>query len=244
MLIFSACNSQDWPDPGEPVTGDPVTDEEVVGQGSIAIQLRGSAQRATTTTITKEEADLFLVTITKGGELVSRQVQLGHVGTLTFPAGNGYKVSVENITEHDAETLNDGWGAKRYTGDSKTFGIQAGQTTAVSVSCAVANAAVNISFDASLEGCNVILSDGTRTLTTSENRVAYFNVVGETPHPVTLTIEKDGVVVGEKTLNLESSQVKDVNIGASEDPETGSVSVEITYDDAFVVVEEEITIVE
>lgn len=242
MLIFSACNSQDWPGLGEPVTGDPVTDEEVVGQGSIAIQLRGSAQRATTTTITKEEADLFLVTITKGGELVSQQVQLGHVGTLTFPAGNGYKVSVENITEHDAETLNDGWGAKRYTGDSKTFGIQAGQTTAVSVSCAVANAAVNISFDASLEGCNVILSDGTRTLTTSENRVAYFNVVGETPHPVTLTIEKDGVVVGEKTLNLESAQVKDVNIGASEDPENGSINVTITYDESFVIVPEDIVI--
>lgn len=95
MLIFSACNSQDWPGPGE----EPLPDEEVVGQGGIAIQLRGSAQRATTTTITKEEADLFLVTITKGGELISQQVQLGHVGTMTFPAGNGYKVTVENITD-------------------------------------------------------------------------------------------------------------------------------------------------
>lgn len=238
-LMLAGCSAQDWPAIDEPVASPEV--EEV---GSIAILLSGSGQRATTTTITKEEADLFLVTIFKGDEPISQQVQLGNMGTLTFPAGYGYKVSVENITASDAETLNDGWGAKRYAGRSKSFGVQAGQTTAVSVSCAVANAAVNISFDASLEGCNVILSDGTRTLTTSENRVAYFNVVGETPHPVTLTIEKDGVVVGEKTLNLESSQVKDVNIGTSTDSETGSVSVEITYDDAFVVVEEEITIVE
>lgn len=241
MLIFSACNSQDWPGPGEPVTGDPVTDEEVVGQGGIAIQLRGSAQRATTTTITKEEADLFLVTITKGDELVSQQVQLGHVGTLTFPAGNGYKVSVENITEHDAETLNDGWGAKRYTGDSKTFGIQAGQTTAVSVSCTVANAAVSIKIDAAVEGCTVTVSDGIRTLTTTEDRVAYFNVT-DISKPVTLIVEKDGVVVSEQQLDLESAQVKDVNIGASEDSEDGTISVTITYDESFVIVPEDIVI--
>lgn len=241
MLIFSACNSQDWPAPGEPVTGDPVTDEEVVGQGGIAIQLRGSAQRATTTTITKEEADLFLVTITKGDELVSQQVQLGHVGTLTFPAGNGYKVSVENITEHDAETLNDGWGAKRFTGRSKSFGIQAGQTTAVAVSCTVANAAVNIKIDDAVSGCKVTVSDGVRVLTTDEDRVAYFNVL-DGSHPVTLTIEKDGVVVSEQTLNLESAQVKDVNIGASTDSATGNISIDITYDDSFVVVNQEIII--
>lgn len=241
MLFLSACNSQDWPGPGEPVTGDPVTDEEVVGQGGIAIQLRGSAQRATTTTITKEEADLFLVTITKGGELVSQQVQLGRVGTMTFPAGNGYKVSVENITEHDAETLNDGWGAKRYTGDSKTFGIQAGQTTAVSVSCTVANAAVSITIDDAVAGCTVTVSNGSRTLTTDEDRVAYFNVTDDS-QPVVITVEKDGEVVNEQQLDLEPAQVKDVNIAASEDPEDGTISVTITYDESFVVVEQEIVI--
>lgn len=235
-ILFVGCNTQDWPE-----TDVPIANPEAVEQGSIAIQLCGSAQRATTTTITKEEADLFLVTVFKGDEPISQQVQLGTIGTLFFPAGNGYKVSVENITASDAETLNDGWGAKRFTGRSKSFGVQAGQTTAVSVSCAVANAAVNIAIDPALEGCNVIVSDGVRTLSTSENRVAYFNVANDT-HPVTLQIEKDGVIVSEQTLDLEAAQVKDINIGSSADPEMGSISVEITYDDEFVVVNQEIVI--
>lgn len=236
IFLFAACSSQDWPGTEAPVPG-----EEVVGQGSIAVQLQGAVQRATTTTITKEEADLFLVTISKGGELVSQQVQLGHVGTMTFPAGYGYKVSVENITEHDAETLNDGWGAKRYTGDSKAFGIQAGQTTSVSVSCTVANAAVSITIDDAVSGCTVTVSDGSRTLTTDEDRVAYFNVT-DISKPVTLIVEKDGTVVSEQNLDLEAAQVKDVNIGASEDPEDGTISVTITYDESFVIVPEDIVI--
>lgn len=237
-LFFVGCNTQDWPEGDDTVTAPDADQKEL---GNIAIQLCGSAQRATTTTITKEEADLFLVTVYKGDEAVSQHVQLGTIGTLSFPAGYGYKVAVENITPSDAETLNDGWGAKRFTGRSKSFGIQAGQTTAVAVSCTVANAAVSISIDDAVAGCMVTVSDGVRTLTTSDNRVAYFNVL-DGSHPVTLTIEKDGVVVSEQTLNLESAQVKDVNIGASKDPETGGISVDITYDDEFVVVNQEIII--
>lgn len=239
-LFFVGCNTQDWPEGDEMVTTPDADQEE---RGSIAIRLCGSSQRATTTTITKEEADLFLVTVYKGDEAVSQHVQLGTIGTLTFPAGNGYKVDVENITASDAETLNDGWGAKRFTGRSKSFGVQAGQTTAVSVSCSVANAAVNIAIDAAVEGCTVTVSDGVRTLSTSENRVAYFNIT-DGSHPVTLRIEKDGVVVSEQTLDLEAAQVKDVNIGASVDPETGAINVEITYDESFVVVSEDIIITE
>lgn len=236
VFAFSACNSQDWPGFGEPVG-----DEDFAGKGSIAIQLLGSAQRATTTTITKEEADLFLVTVTKGGDMISQQIQLGSIGTMTFPAGNGYKVSVENITASDAETLNDGWGAKRFTGDSKYFGIQAGQTTAVSVNCTVANAAVSITIDGAVEGCSVTVSDGVRSLTTSEDRVAYFNV-DEDSRVITLTVEKDGVVVSEQDLTIEPAQTKDVNISAGEEPSTGSISISITYDDAFIVVPQEVII--
>ena len=229
-LLFAACNSQDWPY---------VLHQE--GEGSIAVSLQGSQTRATTSVITKEEADLFLVTLYKGEDLIARQTLLGRLGSITFPAGYGYRLFVESITEQDAVTLNEGWGAKRYTGTSRTFGILAGQTTKVGVGCSVANAAVAIHIDSSATGCVVTLktSDG-RTLTTSESRVAYVNVAQETKTEVTLSIEKDGQVVTETTLeDLQAAQVKDINIKENTD---GTLGLHITYDDSFETVETEISI--
>ena len=234
LLTVAACSEREWPNTLP-------TDQQTEGEGSIEVQLRGSATRATTSTITKEEANLFLVTITKGDELVAQQTQLGNVGHMTFPAGYGYKLFVESITESQAETLNDGWGAKRFTGNSKSFGIQAGQTTAVAVNCTVANAAVAVNLEA--EGCTVIVSDGTRSLTTTEDRIAYFNIPQTGKLDVTLTIQKDGETIKEEPLTLEPAQVKDVNIVDKEpESETGTLGITITYDDHFEVVETEINV--
>lgn len=237
LLIATSCTEHEWP-----VNLTPDTEEE--GRGSIEVQLRGSATRATTSTITQEEANLFLVTITKSDEVIAQQTQLGNVGHMTFPAGFGYKLFVESITENQAITLNDGWGAKRFTGNSKSFGIQAGQTSKVAVNCIVANAAVAVNIAEDIEGCSITISDGTRTLTTSEDgKVAYFNVPPTTSVSLTLTIEKDGEVVSEQPLTLEAAQIKDVNIQPSEpEPETGSLGITITYDDTFEVVETEINV--
>ena len=229
-LILAACTTQDWPY---------LLHQE--GQGGIAVSLQGSQTRATTSVITKEEADLFLVTLYKGEDLIAQQTMLGHLGSLTFPAGYGYSLFVESITEQDAQTLNDGWGAKRYTGQSKSFGIHAGQTTKVAVGCSVANAAVAVNIDSSAQGCVVTLktSDG-RTLTTTESRVAYVNVTIEEKPDVTITIEKDGEVVKETTLeNLEASQVKDINIKENTE---GTLGLQVTYDDSFETVQTEISI--
>lgn len=232
LLSVASCSVKDWPVADAP-------SEQPVGQGGIDIQLKGSAPtRATTTTITKEEADLFLVTITKSDQLIAQQTLLGKVGSMTFPAGYGYKVFVENITDVDAETLNDGWGAKRFTGNSKSFGIQPGQTTAVAVSCSVANAAVAVNIADEVRGCTVTITDGTRILTTSENgKVAYFNVPPTTSVALTLTVKKNDVVVSEQDLSLEAAQVKDVNIKPSEENQQGTMGINITYDDTFEVVE-------
>ena len=243
-LLLAACTTQDWP-----------YSPHREGVGSIAVTLEGSQTRATTSVITKEEADLFLVTLYKGevevslmnrmryeGEdLIAQQTMLGHLGSLTFPAGYGYSLFVESITEQDALTLNEGWGAKRYTGKSKSFGIQAGQTTKVAVGCSVANAAVAVNIDSSAQGCVVTLktSDG-RTLTTTESRVAYVNVTIEEKPDVTITIEKDGEVVKETTLeNLDASQVKDINIKENTE---GTLGLQVTYDDSFETVQTEISI--
>ena len=229
-LLLAACTTQDWP-----------YSPHREGVGSIAVTLEGSQTRATTSVITKEEADLFLVTLYKGEDLIAQQTMLGHLGSLTFPAGYGYSLFVESITEQDALTLNEGWGAKRYTGQSKSFGIQAGQTTKVAVGCSVANAAVAVNIDSSAQGCVVTLktSDG-RTLTTTESRVAYVNVTIEEKPDVTITIEKDGEVVKETTLeNLEASQVKDINIKENAE---GTLGLQVTYDDSFETVQTEISI--
>ena len=229
-LLLAACTTQDWP-----------YSPHREGVGSIAVTLEGSQTRSTTSVITKEEADLFLVTLYKGEDLIEQQTMLGHLGSLTFPAGYGYSLFVESITEQDALTLNEGWGAKRYTGQSKSFGIQAGQTTKVAVGCSVANAAVAVNIDSSAQGCVVTLktSDG-RTLTTTESRVAYVNVTIEEKPDVTITIEKDGEVVKETTLeNLEASQVKDINIKENTE---GTLGLQVTYDDSFETVQTEISI--
>ena len=229
-LLLAACTTQDWP-----------YSPHREGVGSIAVTLEGSQTRSTTSVITKEEADLFLVTLYKGEDLIAQQTMLGHLGSLTFPAGYGYSLFVESITEQDALTLNDEWGAKRYTGQSKSFGIHAGQTTKVAVGCSVANAAVAVNIDSSAQGCVVTLktSDG-RTLTTTESRVAYVNVTIEEKPDVTITIEKDGEVVKETTLeNLEASQVKDINIKENTE---GTLGLQVTYDDSFETVQTEISI--
>ncbi len=229
LLAMAGCEYSDWP---------VVTHGE--GYGGIAVSLQGSQTRSTTTVITKEEADLFLVTLYKGEDLVSQQILLGRLASLTFPAGYGYKVFVENITIQDAETMNDGWGAKRYAGTSRSFGIQAGQTTKVSVGCSVANTAVSVNIDESASGCVVTISSGDRSLVTTESRTAYFNVTPEAKPDVTVRIEKDGVLVSEKTFeDLEAAQVKDVNIKASND---GTLGINVTYDDSFETVETEINI--
>ena len=229
-LLLAACTTQDWP-----------YSLHREGVGSIAVTLEGSQTRATTSVITKEEADLFLVTLYKGDDVIAQQTMLGHLGSLTFPAGYGYSLFVESITEQDALTLNEGWGAKRYTGQSKSFGIQAGQTTKVAVGCSVANAAVAVNIDSSAQGCVVTLktSDG-RTLTTTESRVAYVNVTIEEKPDVTITIEKDGEVIKETTLeNLDASQVKDINIKENAE---GTLGLQVTYDDSFETVQTEISI--
>lgn len=214
------------------------------GEGSIAVALQGSDTRAssTTTTITKEEADLFLVTLYKGEDLVNSQILLGSLGTLTFPAGYGYKVFVENINEDDAESMNDGWGAKRFTGLSKSFGIQAGKTTKVGVACGVANAAVAVNMEEGVEGCAVTLTCGTRTLSATSSRTAYFNVAQGETLQVQMTVEKDGEQVTEKTLELEPAKVKDVNVKPSGTTDTGTVGLSVTYDDTFQTVKTEIEI--
>ena len=227
VVLFAACQN------------DGMSSDEEPGEGSVAVSLQGSSAetRAITSTITEEEANLFLVTLFKGTDFVSQQVMLRNFASLTFPVGYGYKVSVENITEEEAESLNEGWGAKRYTGLSAAFGILAGQTTRVAVRCGVANAAVAITIADGVEGCVIRVISGDRVLSTSDTQTAYFNIPPSGTLSTVIQVEKDGEVVSEKEMELAASQVKDINVKPGGIEEGGTLSLEITYDDSFEVVE-------
>lgn len=214
-------------------------------EGSITLQLRGSNNtqdtRATTSTITEEEARLFLVSLYKGTDIVNRQVMLGDFVNLTFPVGYGYKVFVENITDQDAETFNDGWGAKRYTGLSKSFGIQAGQTTKVTVGCSVANAAIAVNIADGVGNCTVNIISGERTLSTTTSNTAYFNIGESGIIKVSVQVAKDGEVVATKDLELSAAQVKDINIKPG-GLEEANADIVVNYDDSFDIVEAELSL--
>lgn len=73
-------------------------------------------------------------------------------GTIKVPAGN-YTVSAENVTDavaHPAEPL--GWGQPRYYGISEEKPVTAGPVpTPFEVTCRMANTALSVVFDASVE---------------------------------------------------------------------------------------------
>jgi hypothetical protein len=224
VLLLAGCSVKDWP----------VDDSTEEGYGYIDLKLQGkesvSRSGGTSTVITKEEADLFLVTVTHNGEVVCQQKELMGLVHLSFPVGNGYKVFVESITEAQAIGANDGWGAKRFTGKSKSFGIVSGKSASVSVPCGQANAAVNIDVETANSTVTLVASDG-RQLTTSESRVAYFNLDVATPLELTITVEKNGEVI-QKEVTIEEPKQVNVNVKPDE-IDMNQFTLNITYEDAF-----------
>ena len=226
ILLLAGCSVKDWP---ENLSVD--TEEE---RGYIDVRLQGKDAETrsgnTSTVISKEEADLFLVTVTHNGEIVCQQKELMGLVHMSFPVGNGYKVFVENITETQAEEANDGWGAKRFTGRSKSFGIVSGQSTAVTVPCSQANAAVNINVTAANSTVTVTASGG-RQLTTNESRVAFFNIDPSAPLEITITVEKNGEIKQEE-VTIENPKQINVNVKPDE-IDMNQFTLGITYEEAF-----------
>lgn len=223
VLLLAGCNAKDWLEGGD-----------VEERGYIDVKLQGkesvTRSETTSTVISKEEADLFLVTVTHNGDVVCQQKELMGLVHLSFPVGNGYKVFVESITETQAIEANDGWGAKRFTGNSKSFGIVSGTSASVSVPCGQANAAINIDVETANSSVTLVASDG-RQLTTQESRVAYFNLDAATPLEVTITVEKNGEVV-QKEVTIEEPKQVNVNVKPDE-VDMNQVTLSITYEDAF-----------
>jgi 8-oxo-dGTP diphosphatase len=128
----------------------------------------GSATRATSTVISKEEADNYWVTVYKGQEICREKTRLKDLET-RLSAGYGYVVEAESCLEPEAESANNGWGQRRYTGQSASFAIKPGETTKVGVGCTVANAGVEVVFDETMAhhfttSYSVTITEGERTI--------------------------------------------------------------------------------
>ena len=222
-LLFASCMVHEMDMPVGQTT--PVAEDEEQ-MGDIELTLTGErATRATTTVITKEEADNFLITIYKGSDVYRQTARLKDMNT-RLSAGYGYKVFAESCSEDEAISTNAGWGQRRYAGMSASFAVKAGQTTPVSVGCSVANAGVEVVFDESVPAYfttsySITITEGNRTIVfdaitggtqsgdiINPGEVAYFNVDEEGHHTITYTINAVGPKTLTKTGTLELSKAK------------------------------------
>jgi|GEM_PF-2352631 len=200
---------------------DAMQGEDFTDYGNIELTFHGTT-RATTTTISPEEAQHFLITITQGERIVRGPEALGTID-LRLPVGQGYKVYAESCSKEDAENSNEHWGQKRFTGSSAEFGINKGQTTKASIGMRVDNAAICVIIDASLasyfkEACTLDITESGRYLRwdydnagkgTNENdngQIAYFNVDETNQRSIryTITASAEGNITnsgGTITLN-------------------------------------------
>lgn len=192
--------------------------------GDIQLSLTGTTNtRSTTTTISPEEAQNFLITVSQGtdeNKTVIRGPQTLGTMSLRFPVGQNYSVYAESCTEADAESNNNYWGQKRFVGTSASFGVNKGETTEVKVGMSVDNAAMCVVIQPSLanyfkNSCTISLSEADRGLVwnydnsgkvengvTEDGQIAYFNVEETGTRTINYTIN---AVANDKTITKEGS---------------------------------------
>ena len=161
--------------------------------------------------------------------------------------------------EPEAESANNGWGQRRYAGQSASFAIKPGETTKVGVGCTVANAGVEVVFDETMAhhftSYSVIITEGERTIVFDEHTggkreagvitpgsVAYYNVDDSGTRTLTYTIEAYGI--GKrlvKTATMVVTKAKISRLTLIFIPGTLGLDVAIDQEDIFVELGIEIT---
>ena len=221
ILLSASCSSEKVEDAIMP-------DTEEKNTGNLALSLHDkSATRATTTVISGDEADNFLITVYKGLDIIRETTKLKDLNK-KLSAGYGYTVKAENCTELTAEDANENWGMRRFSGLSEPFAIIAGETTKVGVYCTVANAGIEVVFDESVpqyftDSYSVTINEAGRTIifdeTTggssvkgniTEGKIAYFNVDEDGSRNITYKIEAYGQgmrLVKSNTLTLGQAKI-------------------------------------
>ncbi len=228
----------------------------------------GSDTRATTT-VSPEEANNFLITVSQtsvgddGTDVtnVVRGPQAWGTMNKVFPVGSGYSVYAENCTKEDAESNNFNWGQKRFVGTSAEYEIKKGETTTVPVSMSVENASLCVIINPSLsnyfkESCTITLADEDRGLTwtydnaggmndlgeTTYGQIAYFNVDDATgTRTVTYTIKAVSTdKTIEKTGSVTLSRAKNSRLNLAYD--SGFYGLELTIDEEDLYISEDHTL--
>lgn len=231
-------------------------------EGDIALSFTGTAPtRSTTTTISPEEANTFLVTV-RQGEAENMKIIRGPqtLGTMDmrFPVGQGYTVYAESCTEADAENNNNRWGQKRFVGTSKQFGINKGETTKVSVLMSVNNASFCVIIQPSLSNyfktsCTITLSEADRGLVwtydnagkvvdgvTTDGQIAYFNLGEEGTRTIAYTITAvsgNNSITKEGTVTLSRAKNSRLNLAY----QSGFFTLDISVDETDLYVENDLT---
>ena len=245
-LLLMSCSVSEFDIPGFSGNDNPSAAADSMGFFQLNLTSQ-AATRATSTALSPEEADNFLVTIRKGTDVVRSRQRLGDLDT-RLSAGYGYTVEAESCTKEDAESSNEGWGQKRFAGLSGSFAIKAGETTSVDVGCSVANAGVELSYDKSLlnyfTSIEVTVTKGDRILRfTTSGQTAYFNTDAEGASTAAYTIQAvgpDGTINKEGTLNLTKAKISRINLAYEIGTFTLSVLVEMAdIEDEEVVINED-----
>jgi hypothetical protein len=228
-------------------------------KGSFALNLNSGEIVVNTETraaLTPTEAKDYLITVFQNENEIWEQKR--KYSTLTgsdylLSAGTGYSVYAESCLEEDAETVNDGFGCKRFAGRSDAFAIQPSKTTEVSVNCEATNGGLCVVFDKSftdvfgrysveLTGERNLVFDGTNKATFNASgvrtggAVAYFNMPPSGEMNVELEVHARGAQVTPKTVLVKQGKITRFTVygpnGGTGD-NTGTIDIEIDYDDDY-----------
>lgn len=253
MISLVACSGENILDDGRQEGSD-------VGRFELSLS-GGASTRAVTSVVSKEEADNFLITIYKGADVFRETSVLKDMDT-RLPAGLGYSLTAENCSAAVAESSNGGWGQRHYKGQSDAFVIKPGETTRVSVSCPVVNAGLCVVFDDSFTNYYTtsykVTTDDARALVFDKTNqavegadgelvsgsIAYYNTDGEGLCSVDVVIAgqagSDEPEVKSSRLTLKRGKITRLTVRKTDIPgDTGEISINISYDDTFSVMEED-----
>lgn len=167
--------------------------------------------------------------------------------------GSGYAVYAESCPEENAETVNNGFGCKRFAGKSAYFAIEPSKVTEVSVDCEPTNGGLCVVFDQSFtstfgrysvettdENRHLIFNgDNKTTFDTAGNRtggaVAYFNMPPAGELDIPLEVHARGAQIVPKTVTVKKGMITRLKVygPAGSGDNTGTIDIEIEIDDDF-----------
>jgi hypothetical protein len=180
-----------------------IPSEPIGAKGTLALTLKTGEVK--TETITRATLDIdvntFRVSISESNG--TPLIQDKPYATLsesdcTLPTAKGYLLSVENCTETEAITQNDGWGMPRFTATS-TFDIESGKTTSVDLVCTLENTGLQLGFDPTFIDkfpIHAVTVQDSRALvfkSTNQDQIAYFNTTSEN---LTINVKLTGTAGG------------------------------------------------